>query len=128
MRKPLGFALSEVMIGTAFATVFAVAGYPSYMDQVLKSRRAEAQALLVAIAEKQERVRAEKAVYAPDLASLGLEIPPALARDYDITMSVGKGPVPTFSIVATAAGGQRQDKCSFLGMNQDGVRLPFGCW
>lgn len=84
MRKNLGFAFSEVMIGTAFATVLVVAGYPSHLDQVLKSRRAEAQALLVAI--------------------------------------------PAFSIVATAKGPQKHDKCSFLGMNQAGVRLPFGCW
>jgi type IV pilus assembly protein PilE len=50
-----GFTLIEVMITVAIVAIVAAIAYPSYQDTVRKSRRADAKAALLEIAQLEER-------------------------------------------------------------------------
>ena len=45
-RRPRGFSLIELMVALSIAAILMSVAYPSYMEQVRKGQRAEAQAVL----------------------------------------------------------------------------------
>jgi type IV pilus assembly protein PilE len=55
MNKVKGFTLIELMIVVAIVGILASIAYPSYMDSVTKSRRSDAQAALLGLAQAMER-------------------------------------------------------------------------
>jgi prepilin-type N-terminal cleavage/methylation domain len=54
-KREAGFTLVELMIVVVVATILAAIAYPAYTNQVRKSRRADAQAVLVAFGNAMER-------------------------------------------------------------------------
>jgi len=62
-KKTGGFTLIEVMIVVAIVAVLAAIAYPSYQDQVRKSRRAEGKGLLLDTAQALERCKTLYGVY-----------------------------------------------------------------
>ena len=50
-----GFTLIELMIAVAILGIIAAIAYPSYLDQVRKSKRSDAQSALLQAANRQER-------------------------------------------------------------------------
>lgn len=55
MQRHLGHTLTEVLVSLAVLVVFAAVVYPSYADFVVRSRRAEGHAALLAAMQAQER-------------------------------------------------------------------------
>ncbi len=55
--SPKGFTLIELMIVVAIIGILATIAYPSYQDQVRKSRRASAMIAVEEVAQAQERNR-----------------------------------------------------------------------
>ncbi|MDV7393712.1 type IV pilin protein, partial [Arthrospira platensis SPKY1] len=51
----VGFTLIEVMIVVAIIAILAAIAYPSYQEQVRKSRRADAKVSLLDAVQRQER-------------------------------------------------------------------------
>ena len=70
-REDKGFTLIELMIVVAVVGILAAIAYPSYLDSVRKSRRADAQAALTELAQKQEALYARTASYSADMTDLG---------------------------------------------------------
>lgn len=66
-----GFSLIELMVTVAILAILAAIAYPSYRDQILKSRRGDAQTALLEIAQRQERFYAQNATYTVDMTDLG---------------------------------------------------------
>ena len=128
MNKASGFTLIEVMVTVAIVGIIASIAYPSYLSQIRKSRRAEAQATLMSIAGKQQQMILDTRSYANSVSALNLTVPTSVSTNYDISLSVGTATVPTFTVLATPLGGQSADSCGPLSVNQAGVKSPSSCW
>lgn len=72
-KKILGFTLIELMIAVAIVGLLAAIAYPSYVNQVRKSRRADAKTLLLRAANRQERAYSTSSpnTYAANMTALG---------------------------------------------------------
>ena len=128
LKKISGFTLIELMIVILIVAVLIAIAYPSYADYVRKSRRGEAQQLLLNWAINQEIWRSNNTTYAAtgDLAA------PTNDR---YVLSIAAGPTATtYTLQAVAQGDQLNDRskagdvCSPLTLNQSGAKLPAACW
>ena len=65
-----GLTLIELMIVLVITAILAAVAYPSYLQMLYKSRRADAMAGLGTIQQAQERYRSNSAIYQATLADL----------------------------------------------------------
>jgi len=127
-RSVQGFSLIELMIAVAVVGILAAIALPAYNSQVRKSRRADAQATLMNVAARQQQTLLDTRAYAANLAALGVAVPASVASFYNVTVALGAGVNPTFTATATPLGGQAQDSCGTLTIDQNGVKAPANCW
>ncbi len=127
---PRGFTLVELLITIVVVGILVSIAYPAYTDHLRKSRRAEAQRVLMDIALRQQQILLDTKAYAADLAGSGASVPPSVTTYYDITV-VGTntaGAAPAFTATATPRGTQAADSCGTLTVNQASARAPTNCW
>jgi len=60
-----GFTLTELLIAVAIVGILAAVAYPSYLEQIRKTRRADAEAVLMQAAQFMERIYSESGCYNP---------------------------------------------------------------
>ena len=130
-RHAAGFTLIELMIVVAVIAILAAVAFPSYNDHVRKSRRAQAKADLVELAQQLERHHTVQNTYA------GLTLPITQSpRDgtsrYTLSYS-GNPSASAFKLQAVPGTGQDKDKCGTLTLDQAGRKTPNnatveGCW
>ncbi|MDF1589442.1 MAG: type IV pilin protein [Gammaproteobacteria bacterium] len=130
MYKINGFTLIELMIVVAIIGILAAIAYPSYLDQVRKTRRANAQSDLVELASFMERYYTEKFTYmnggvAPILPFTESPKDGGGAKYYDLTVATT---ATAFTLTATAKNGQQADTCGDMTITQSGVQTPAACW
>lgn len=65
-RPSLGFTLIELLVVVSIVGILAAIAYPSYRSQVERTRRADAQAVLMQAAQYMERIYTEKGAYNPE--------------------------------------------------------------
>lgn len=72
-KKTFGFTLIELMVAVGIVGLLAAIAYPSYLNQVRKSRRADGKSLLLRAANRQERFYSTTSpnTYAADMQALG---------------------------------------------------------
>lgn len=136
MRRSAGFTLIEMLITVAVLSILAAIAYPSYQDQVRKSRRAEAQSLLMDIGTRQQQRLLDVRSYAASTAELNVNIPSSVRPHYTITINAPAGATPpTFTASAAPRSGQAQDKCGTLGIDNTNTKTAVkggtaqtGCW
>ncbi|MBK8889101.1 MAG: type IV pilin protein [Dechloromonas sp.] len=134
-----GFTLIEVMIVVAILGVIAAIAFPSYMESVRKSRRADAKSALMAASQAMEKYFTERQTYATaTLGSNATDVYPTTSPDgyYTLSFSVAST-ASAYSLQAapTAGKGQTSDKCGTFSINQLGAKGVSGgslnaaaCW
>ncbi len=126
-----GFTLIELMIVVAVVAILATIAMPSYQEHVRKSRRAQAKADLVELAQQLERHHTVQNSYA------GLTLPftqsPRDGTSRYTLSYVGTPAAGTFTIQAVPGEGQSSDKCGTLTLDQAGRKTSSAstvaeCW
>lgn len=152
-----GFTLIELMIVVAIIAIIAAIAYPSYINSVVKTKRAAAEGCLSEYANYMERFYTANLRYDQDTAGaanpvVGTPVPvpqeldcgtPANSgADYSFSIiappPAAGNPTSTYTVTATPTGAQagRDTKCGALSVNQTGTRTdatgtPGGspdCW
>ncbi|MES1933455.1 type IV pilus biogenesis protein PilE [Salinisphaera shabanensis T35B1] len=126
MKKLAGFTLIELMITVAIVGILAAIAYPSYLNQVRQSRRADAQSALLQAANRQERFFTTQYSYATTLEELGMT-PETENEAYTLSIDPGQ-PANRFEITATAVADhdQANDVCTTLTVNERGEKTANG--
>ncbi len=133
-----GFTLIEIMITVAIVAILAAIAYPAYRDQVRKTRRADATAALLDLAQFMERNYTESNGYDKDSAGNAIALPYAEApkegttKYYDLSLPVL---APTaYTLQAVPKGVQTGDPCGTFTLTNTGLRDVTGsagkdqCW
>ena len=137
-NKTRGFTLIELMIVVAILAIVAAIGYPSYLEQVKKSRRAEGMGHLLELADRMERFYSDKGTYAgATLGTTSGNVFVATTEGGHYTLSIGAqdNVAFTISVTPTSKGKQNTDKCHTFTLTSLGVKSVSGgslstdaCW
>lgn len=135
-RQDNGFTLIELMIVVAVVAILSAVAYPSYQDSIRKSRRADAKAALVQLAQFMERNYSLSQCYDKDSAGKSVTLPfnkspvDGTNKFYDLSLSAVTQ--TTFTLQAVPAGTQATDVCATLEIDNTGARSTTSsrtdCW
>jgi len=126
--KARGFTLIELMIVVAVVAIIAAIAFPSYQNQVQKTRRADAHTALLGAAQTLERCFTRNNSY------LNCDVPNTSPDGfYTITVQVEQDQPTRFEAIAEAIGPQKNDAeaCLKMTINHVGQRTPTNgarCW
>lgn len=110
-KRQRGFSLIELMIAVVIISIMLAIALPNYQQHVISSKRAEAQAFLMDVAQREQQFLLDARRYASTLTELGVTQPSSIAKNYEApTITVASAP-PTFLITLkpTASGTQATD-------------------
>ncbi|MEI2261280.1 MAG: type IV pilin protein [Stenotrophomonas indicatrix] len=130
-RNARGFTLIELMITVAVIAILAAVAIPSYSEHVRKSRRAQAKADLVELAQQLERFHTVQNTYSG--MTLPFTVSPREGKSYYTLSLSGAATSSAFTLQAVPGTGQDKDKCGTLTLDQAGRKTPTeakvaGCW
>ena len=137
--KAHGFTLIELMVVLATVGILGAIAIPSYQESVRKSRRAEARAQLLEVAQYLQRFYSQNDSFANTKAGLAATVPSALAmvprhasagsQSYDISFcalaaGTSNPSLSTFKIQAVRkiGGTMDGDKCGDFTLDNTGAR------
>ena len=134
-----GFTLVELMFAVAIVGILVAVAYPTFTQQISKSRRADAKSTLLGCAQMLERYNTQSGNYsaATDAAVTSACVGTTKNGYYslpggNIPTTAGAG---TFLIQATPLGRQAGDACGTFSYTQDGTKGVSGatlasasCW
>jgi type IV pilus assembly protein PilE len=129
-----GFTLIELMIAVAVVAILAAIAFPSYALFMKKSRRGDAEATLMDIAQREQQYLLDTRAYAPDGTLYGgatgspIPLPADVSAYYTITITAPGGAPPTFTITATPIAGSPQAGDYTLTLDNTGVKSPASVW
>ncbi|MGB5332283.1 MAG: type IV pilin protein [Woeseiaceae bacterium] len=145
MKKQQGFNLVELMIVVAIVGVIAAIAYPSYQEQMRKTRRADCSGALASFGNAMERYYTVNNTYGGAAAGGADTGAPAIfattcpidggAATYNLTIQAANG--STFEVRAAPIGVQANDKCGTLTLTNTGRKnitgaatgmTPEKCW
>lgn len=135
-NKQHGVTLVELMIVVVVISILAAIGYPSYQNQVRKSRRSDAKAALLQIQVAQEKRFLASNTYVFNTADIsaswasgGLGLKATSPNGY-YTLSIDTGSSTSYTAKATRTGPQTGDSCGDYTISNTGTKTPLtsGCW
>jgi type IV pilus assembly protein PilE len=122
------------MIAVAVIGILTAVALPSYRQHVANSRRADARAAILSLAQVMERWYTERGTYVGATVGASGIYPSASPQGY-YTMSISAQDATTFTISAAPAGAQTGDACGSYTYTQAGTRGVSGgsrtvaqCW
>jgi prepilin-type N-terminal cleavage/methylation domain-containing protein len=124
-----GFTLIELMVVVAVVAILAAVAYPNYLEQVRKSRRAQAKADMVEYMQLAERRFTVENTY------VGYDVPEQSPREGGTAYYGLEATTQTATdlvITATPQGTQADDSCGTLSLASTGAKDSDGelsdCW
>jgi type IV pilus assembly protein PilE len=123
-----GFTLIELLCAIAIATILIVIAVPSWQAVMQRNHRASVQALMTEVAGRQQQFLYDRRAFATSLGQLGVEVPLAVSRHYDVEIDAPDALPPQFAIIARPKHSQASDSCGELRLDQSGARSPQDCW
>lgn len=141
-----GFTLIELMIVVVVIGILASIAYPSYVEHVKKSRRADGKAGLLSLQQAQEKYRANCPQYASGIHASTYTcvsggnhnlVGSTTSPNGYYNLSIAASGASTYTVTATYTGIQTSDtNCKTLSITQAGVKsstksddtASTGCW
>lgn len=124
-RRQGGFTLLELMVVVVIIAILAAIAIPSYSRYAYRARRADAQNLLMTIANAQERYYSSFNKYTTDLEDLGYADGTAESEHgyYTIALAAPDGD-QSYLATATPQSAQTNDACGALSIDNTGDKQP----
>jgi type IV pilus assembly protein PilE len=128
-----GFTLIELVIAVAVVALLAAIALPSYLQQIRRSNRTDAKAILMENVQYMERFYTTNGTFVGADAALPSTVSPKGSSGADIryNISFSAGPAAlAYTLQATPANAQTGDSCGTLTINNTGATTPAtpGCW
>jgi len=124
MKHQKGFTLIELMIVVAVIGILAAIAYPSYLDYVVRSKRADAMNALANVRIQQEKYRANNTTFGSvaSLAAAGLITDPLYSpEDYwTVTIPLASISGSDFIAVATEKAPHDDPSCPPFAVDRNG--------
>ena len=125
-----GMTLIELMIVVAILGIIAAIGYPSYMDHVKKTRRAEGMGELLELADRMERHYSDTGSYdqtdGTDMTAATIYRSTTENGYYTLSIDAGTDNVQfTASAAPTSKGQQNTDKCGTFIVTSQGLKIGY---
>ncbi|MGH8570020.1 MAG: type IV pilin protein [Gammaproteobacteria bacterium] len=134
-KKETGFTLIELMVTVAIVGILAAIAYPSYLEQIRRTRRADAQGALLGLANAMERYFTENNRYT---GAAGTTATPAdtgapriyatqspldgTAKYYNLTISAAAAASFSLNAAPISTSAQNGDKCGTFTLTHTGAR------
>ena len=132
-KQTRGFTLIELMIVIAILAIIMAFAWPSYLEHVRKSRRAEGTVHLLELADRMERYYSDQGTYAG--ATLGpaeADLYVAVSENgyYNLAITVQDNVSFTVTAAPTTKGKQDDDTCGTFTLTSTGLTSADGskCW
>lgn len=127
-----GITLMELMIVVVIVGILTAVAYPNYREFAARAKRTEAKALLLEIANNQERFYLNANTYGT-MAQLGYATDPRVTDSGSYSVTVTANDASNFTVVATnILGGSEAARCSTFTIDGRGNKTSTGsianCW
>lgn len=130
MKKQPGFTLIELMVAVAIVAIIAAIAYPTYQEQIRKTRRADCSGALVSLGNAMERFYTVNSTYlgaAAGGANTGAPavfspVCPVDGGDTTYDLSIQAASATTYTLQAVPAGPQVGDKCGTFTLTNRGLK------
>jgi type IV pilus assembly protein PilE len=134
LRRYAGFTLLELLITIAVIGILAGVAYPSFQNQLRKSRRAEAFTALAQLQQAQERFRSGQPQYADNVTATPSATPPGLGLQATTssgyyTIAIASSGASGYIATATANSGTSQANdsgCTLLAVQMLAGQVTYG--
>lgn len=129
-----GFTLVELMVVVVIVSILTMIAVPTYSYFMKKSRRGDAEATLMDIAQREQQYLIDARAYAPDTPTLyacapaPCGVPVDVSSYYTIVIAAPGGAPPTFTVTATPIAGSVQAGDYTLTLDNTGARGPSAAW